>query len=81
STHRSIVTQKPPLSYGTTRAHRLYTEFARARRAAYELPVATPPKSPVSPRKESSSNGRILPPPPQLLNTGTLSHFSLLNKV
>ncbi|CAF4032551.1 unnamed protein product, partial [Rotaria magnacalcarata] len=81
STHRSIVTQKPPLSYGTTRAHRLYTEFARARRAAYELPVAPPPKSPVSPRKESSSNGRILPPPPQLLNTGTLSHFSLLNKV
>ncbi len=59
----------------------MYTEFARARRAAYESQATTPPKSQVSPRKESSSNGRIPPLSPQLLNTGTLSHFSLLNKV
>ncbi|CAF2513510.1 unnamed protein product [Rotaria sp. Silwood2] len=80
-TYKNIVVQKPPLSYGTTRSHRLYAEFSRARRAAYEVQTTTPPKSPISPRKESSSNGRILPPSPQLLNTGTLSHFSLLNKV
>ncbi len=73
--------QKPPLSYGTTRAHRLYTEFARARRAAYESQATAASKSQVSPRKESSSNGRIPSLSPQLLNTGTLSHFSLLNKV
>lgn len=43
--------------------------------------MTTPPKPQVTPRKESLTNGRILPPSPQLLNTGTLSHFSLLNKV
>ncbi len=73
--------QKPPLSYGTTRAHRLYAEFSRARRAANEPQPIILPKPQVPPRKESSSNGRILPSSPQLLNTGTLSHFSLLNKV
>jgi hypothetical protein len=76
------VAQKPPLSYGTTRSHRLYAEFARGRRAAQESQTATSPKSQVSPRKASSPNGHhILPLSPQLLNTGTLSHFSLLNKV
>ncbi len=59
----------------------MYTEFARARRAAYESEVATASKSQVSPRKELSSNSRIPSLSPQLLNTGTLSHFSLLNKV
>jgi len=59
----------------------LYTEFARARRAAYESEMATASKSQVSPRKELSSNSRIPSLSPQLLNTGTLSHFSLLNKV
>ncbi len=59
----------------------MYAEFSRARRAAYESQVTTPSKSQISPRKESSSNGRILPSSPQLLNTGTLSHLSLLNKV
>ena len=76
-----ITTHKPPLSYGTTRAHRLYAEYARARRAAQEPQAATSPKSQRSPRKESPSNGRIPPVSPQLINTGTLSHFSLLNKV
>ncbi|CAF1125683.1 unnamed protein product [Rotaria sordida] len=81
STYKNIIIQKPPFSYGTTRAHRLYTEFSRARRAAYESQTDTRSKSPISPRKELTSNDRILPPSPQLLNTGTLSHFSLLNKV
>ena len=75
--------QKPPLSYGTTRAHRLYTEFAKARRVASESQAAAASKPQVSPRKEPppSSNGRIPSISPQLINTGTLSHFSLLNKV
>ena len=60
----------------------MYTEFSRARRAAYDLQTAAPTtKSPVSPRKESPSNGQVLPLSPQLLNTGTLSNLSLLNKV
>ncbi len=73
--------QKPPLSYGTTRSHRLYAEFAKARRAANESQATAASKAQVSPRKESSSNARIPPVSPQLINTGTLSHFSLLNKV
>ena len=77
-----MVAQKPPLSYGTTRAHRLYAEFARARRAASEpQPIAAANKPQVTPRKEMPSSGRVQPPSPQPLNTGTLSHFSLLNKV
>ena len=74
-------TKKPPPSYGTTRAHRLYAEFARARRVAQENPPPKSPRSQRSPRKESPPNQRQPPSSPQLLNTGTLSHFSLLNKV
>jgi hypothetical protein len=59
----------------------LYAEYSRARRAAFEHQAETSSKPQVSPRKESSSHARIPPSSPQLLNTGTLSHFSLLNKV
>ena len=79
--NKNTIVQKPSPSYGTTRAHRLYAEFARARRAARESPATSTSKPQVSPRKESQTNGRIPPTSPQLLNTGTLSHFSLLNKV
>lgn len=59
----------------------MYAEFARARRAAHESPPPASTKSPRSPRKEPPTNIRLPPSSPQLLNTGTLSHFSLLNKV
>ncbi|CAF0808436.1 unnamed protein product [Adineta steineri] len=81
-TPRNIVSQKPPLSYGTTRAHRLYAEYSRARRAANQPQPTASSKPQITPRKESSSSkGRIISPSPQLINTGTLSNFSLLNKV
>ncbi|CAF1188202.1 unnamed protein product [Adineta ricciae] len=75
------VSQKPPLHYGTTRAHRLYAEYARARRATNEAQTGASPKAPVTSPKEPAVNGRIPPASPQLINTGTLSHLSLLNKV
>ena len=59
----------------------MYTEFSRARRAAQDTSATKSPRSQKSPRRESPKNDRIPPLSPQLLNTGTLSHFSLLNKV
>jgi len=56
-------------------------EFSRARRAAFEPKTASSPKSQISPGKESASNTRITPSSPQILNTGTVSHSALLNKV
>jgi hypothetical protein len=57
------------------------TEFSRARRAARELQTASSPKSQTSSKKETVSNSRIPPSSPQIPNTSTVSHLSLLNKV
>ena len=73
--------QKPAPSYGTTRAHRLRAEFSRARRVGFEPKAASSPKSQTSPEKESAPNTRIPPSSPQILNTATVSHSALLNKV
>ncbi|CAF3730715.1 unnamed protein product [Adineta steineri] len=73
--------QKPPPSYNTTRAHRLMAEFSRARRGGFQPQITSSPKSQISPKKEPISKIRIPPSTPQNINTGTISHLSLLNKV
>jgi len=56
-------------------------EFSRARRAGLEPQTASSPKSQTSSKKETVSNSRIPPSSPQIPNTSTVSHSSLLNKV
>ncbi|CAF1244496.1 unnamed protein product [Rotaria magnacalcarata] len=74
--------RKPPLSYGTTRAHRLMAEYSRARLTTVQSQTVSSPKSQVSPKKEPIYNNRTPSlSSPQLVNTGTLSRSSLLNRV
>ena len=68
-------------AYATTRAHRLYAEFSRARRAAHEAPLETSVKPPLSSRKDISPKPRIVTPSPERITTATASPISLLNKV
>ncbi|CAF4669507.1 unnamed protein product [Rotaria sp. Silwood1] len=81
TTRSTNITRKPPPSYGTTRAHRLMAEFSRARHAGIQPQKASSPKSQTSPKIESASNSRTPSSSPQILNTGTVSRLSLLNKV
>ncbi|CAF3424662.1 unnamed protein product [Rotaria sp. Silwood1] len=81
TTRSTNITRKPPPSYGTTRAHRLMAELSRARRAGIQPQKASSPKSQTSPKIESASNSRTPSSSPQILNTGTVSRLSLLNKV
>ena len=77
----SITTKNPSPSYATTRAHRLFAEFSRARRAAHEAPAATPVKPQTPSKKIIFSKPRILTPSPERITTETASPVSLLNKV
>ena len=57
------------------------TELSRARRGILKPQTANSPKSQTPVKKESTSNKGISPSPPQIVNTATISHSSLLNKV
>ncbi|CAM4877288.1 unnamed protein product [Rotaria socialis] len=74
--------RKPPLSYGTTRAHRLMAEYSRARLTTVQSQTVSSPKFQVSAKQEPISNSRTPSlSSPQLVNTGTFSRLSLLNRV
>ena len=56
-------------------------EFSRARRTDFKPQATRSPKSQPIPGKASIPSTRSPPPLSHIMNTGTVSHLSLLNKV